>query len=158
MKKLLFAIMLLFSANFLHAQPMAESDEVTAQNFSGDLFDGISGIMVYSLYQNNNYLMTLYTSKNISKDSAFDMSLHQVRASEYVLNLVNNKIMESSFRSMKKADQKYLRELKSALIVVSGQAKSLKEYIEGGGTAAYKKFNLNKTTAQRMVNGVLRKE
>lgn len=158
MKKLLFAMMLLISASSLHAQPMTKGDDVAVQNFSGDLFDGISGIMVYSLYQNNNYLMTLYSSNNISKDSAFDMALHQVRASEYVLSLVDNKIMESSFRSMKKSDQKYLRELKSSLIVISGQAKSLKEYIEGGGTAAYKKFNLNKATAQRMVNGVLRKE
>lgn len=159
MKKMLFAGLLLFATHFLYAQPQASEQNVPVENFSGDLFDGISGIMVYSLYQNNNYLMDLYTSKNMSKDSAFDMSLHQLKAAEYVLHLVNTQILESNnSSSMKKVDVRYLRDLKAALIVISGQARSLKEYIESGDAAAFKKFNLNRSSAKRMVNIVMKKE
>ncbi|MBL7705247.1 MAG: hypothetical protein JNM21_06820 [Taibaiella sp.] len=159
MKKMLFTGLLLFVTHFLYAQPQASEQNVPVENFSGDLFDGISGIMVYSLYQNNNYLMDLYTSKNMSKDSAFDMSLHQLKAAEYVLHLVNTQILESNnSSSMKKVDVRYLRDLKAALIVISGQARSLKEYIESGDAAAFKKFNLNRSSAKRMVNIVMKKE
>lgn len=159
MKKMLLAGLLLLAANLLYAQPKASDHDVPAANFSGDLFDGVSGIMVYSLYQNNNYLMSLYTSKNITKDSAFNMSIHQVRAAEYVTDLINAKILESnSSRSLKKSEVKYLRDLKSVLIVVSGQARSLQEYIESGSSAAYNKFNMNKASARKMVNNVLKKE
>ncbi len=159
LKKILLAGLLLMASNFLYAQPQASEHNMPAENFSGDLFDGVSGIMVYSLYQNNNYLMSLYTSRVMNKDSAFDMSLHQMRAAEHVLNLVNEKILESnSSRNMKKIDVRYLRDLKAALIVISGQAKSLKEYIESGNIAALNKFNLNKASAKRMVNIVMKKE
>ncbi len=159
MKKMLFAGLLLLATHFLHAQPQVSEQNAPVENFSGDLFDGISGIMVYSLYQNNNYLMNLYTSKIMSKDSAFDMSLHQLKATEYVLHLVNTQILESNHSSsMKKVDVRYLRDLKAALIVISGQAKSLKEYIESGDAAAFKKFNLNRSSAKRMVNIVMKKE
>lgn len=159
LKKMLLAGLLLVATNILYAQPQVSDHNVPAENFSGDLFDGVSGIMVYSLYQNNNYLMSLYTSKNMNQDSAFDMSIHQMRAAEHVLTLVNEKILQSnSSRSMKKVDVRYLRDLKAALIVISGQAKSLKEYIESGNAAALNKFNLNKASAKRMVNIVLKKE
>lgn len=159
MKKMLFAGLLLLASNFLYAQPQASEQNVPVENFSGDLFDGISGIMVYSLYQNNNYLMNLYTSKVMNKDSAFDMSLHQLKAAEYVLHLVNTQILESNNSSrMKKVDVRYLRDLKAALIVISGQAKGLKEYIESGDAAAFNKFNLNRASAKRMVNIVMKKE
>ncbi len=159
MKKMLLAGLLLLATNFLYAQPQASEPNVSVENFSGDLFDGVSGIMVYSLYQNNNYLMNLYTSNVMSKDSAFDMSLHQLKATEYVLHLVNTKILESNNSgSMKKVDVKYLRNLKAALIIISGQAKSLKEYIESGNSTAFNKFNLNSASARRMVNIVMKKE
>ncbi len=159
MKKILLAGLLLLTTNFLYAQPQAGEQDMPATSFSGDLFDGISGIMVYSLYQNNNYLMNLYTAKAINKDSAFNMSLHQVRAAEYVLKLVEDKILESNRSgSLKKSQVKYLRDLKSVLIVITGQARSLQDYIEGGSAAAYNKFSLNKASARKMVNNVLTKE
>ena len=164
MKKTLTILSLIIAVAFCQASYAQNSPAVeeTASGFSskyaGHLFDGISGIMIYSLHSNNNLVMAQYQNKLMSQDSALGHAIYLERASKYVLELVQAKIDEDGAKKeLKKGELKYLKDLKSTLIIIGGQSRNLKEYVNGD-MVAKRRFDLNNNTARRKVNNILTKE
>ncbi|HRP89455.1 MAG TPA: hypothetical protein PKX92_05405 [Edaphocola sp.] len=160
MNKILITLFLSFSlctANKVIAQDV-DVQELNDNFLKDAVFDGISGVMIYSIYQNNNLLMDLFNTNTKIKDATILASGQQLRLISYVKSLVDNKLVSAQGDlSIKKSDQKYLKNLKSAIIILGNQANGLNKYVNGDA-AGKRQFDNNKKLASKLVYKVINKQ
>ncbi|HTO16932.1 MAG TPA: hypothetical protein VLZ83_14280 [Edaphocola sp.] len=160
MKKLIFAIGILGSLSISTGLMAQENNqtEISQDFFNGDLFDGFSGTLIYSLYQNNTYLMNAFKANIINKEEALRTSRQQVNLIKYVNDLIDNKLInEKNDPLIKSQDYNYLKNIKSAIILLGNQAEGLNSYIEGDINGK-KRFESNKKLAYKKVLKVMDKK
>ncbi len=158
MKKILFLITFAF-CGLITSVSFAQESEVQEQSLDSarSLFDGITGVMVLNIYNNNNFLMDLYSNKLMTKDETIKHAANQVNTIKFILDQIDRELKGTGeLVNLKKSDVRYLKELRKALIMLRNQADSLRDYannVEGSKN----KFVTFKDMAWKNVTTVMAK-
>lgn len=156
MKKLIFALsVFMFSLGATHI--------VTAQKNTGGssvqrnaLLESATGLMVYSLYNNNNHVMELFNGKLIKKEEALKQADNLENTIDFVIGQVD-RVLTADVSDMKNNEVRYYKDLKKTLVVLQKQAISLKEHINGN-TGAKARFDTFKDLSWKQVTNVMSKQ
>jgi hypothetical protein len=159
MKKLMYTITLLLGfAGWHGAQAQNKTIDSTGVEHARNLFDGVSGIMVYNIYNANDYILMLFSNNTISSELALKQASQQVSTLEYLLEQFDRELSgKGGLRNLKKNDIAYLNKLKKAVILLKNQAGYLKDYINGD-SGAKAKYEVQKDLAWKQVLKVMSKE
>lgn len=122
------------------------------------LFDSVTGIMALNIYNNNNFVMDLFSNNLMSKDETIKNAANQVNTIKFLLGQIDRELNGTGqLKNLKKADARYLKDLKKALIMLRNQANSLRDHannVDGAKT----KFNSFKSLAWKEVTAVMAKQ
>lgn len=158
MKKTLICLTLILSTGLLaSAQHKNIKDEPTGLEHARSLFDGVSGVMVFNIYNANNYIFDLYSSNTLATEDAFTKAAQQVNTLEYLIIQIDREInRKGELKNLKNSDFDYLKDLKKAVLILKNQAGHLKEHISGI-TGAKSKFLLQQKLAWKQITKVMSK-
>lgn len=123
------------------------------------LFSGISGVMVYNIYNNSNYLMDMYSNRMMDKKNIIEKCSHNINTIQYIIRQIDGVLDREDKHSqfLSKSDFKYFRDLKKALLLLRSQADYLREYANDvQGSKA--KFDSAKDLAWKQVSNVMGKQ
>lgn len=156
MKKLIFALSVLMLS-------LSSSNVVTAQKKGGGssvqrnaLLESSTGLMTYSIYNNNNLLMELFNGRLMKKEEALKQAVNLENTLDFVIGQVD-RVLNADVSDIKNDEVRYYKDLKKALVVLQKQAISLKGHINGE-SGAKSKFDTFKELAWKQVTNVMSKQ
>ena len=123
------------------------------------LFAGVSGVMVYNIYNNTNYLMDMYANRMIEKKSVSEKCSQNINTIQYLIKQMDGVLnKEDKYADiLSKSDFKYFKDLKKSLLLLRAQADYLREYVNDvQGSKA--KFDSAKELAWKQVVNVMGKQ
>lgn len=156
MKKLIFALsVFMFSFGSMHI--------ATAQKSTGGssiqrnaLLESSTGLMAYSMFNTNNYLMELFNGKLMSKKDALSKAVDQENTLKFLIDQTD-RVLNSDISDLKNSETRYFKDLRKTLIILQKQAISLKGYINGEA-GAKSKFDTFKDLAWKQVTNIMSKQ
>ena len=159
MKKTIICLTFILSTGMVASAQTQESNvEPTGLEHARSIFDAISGVMVFNIYNANNYIFDLYANNILKKEDAFTKAAQQVNTLEYLITQLDREINgEGELKNLKKSDFNYLKELKKAVLILKNQAGHLKEHINGI-EGSQSKFMIQKALALKQITRVMSKQ
>ncbi|RYD99378.1 MAG: hypothetical protein EOP54_04230 [Sphingobacteriales bacterium] len=156
MKKLIFALILfmlsLSTAHLVTAQKNAGGSSIQRNA----LLESATGLMAYSMFNTNNYLMELYTGNLMKKNELFNKAVDQENTLKFLIDQVD-RVLNADISDLKKVEVRYFKDLKKTLVVLQKQAISLKEHINGN-SGAKARFDTFKDLGWKQVTNVMSKQ